>query len=112
MVGEVRLKGANRLEQFPVFEAAVFNVQRVGQFVEDLQGPIDLAVPQVPFEVLQHVLQVGAQRRLILPLHALGQPIHPGDPHREVELCRAGAPSKGAGPSGVRAPRRRHPTGT
>ena len=28
-------------------------------FVEDLQRPIDLPVPEIPFEVLQHFFQVG-----------------------------------------------------
>jgi hypothetical protein len=66
MVGDVRLKGTNRLQQFPVLGAAPVNVQRIGQFVDNLQCPIDLAMPQVPLQVLQRLLQVGAQFRVVL----------------------------------------------
>ena len=42
MVGDARLKNANRLQQFPVLGAGVLNVQRVGQLIDNLQRPIDL----------------------------------------------------------------------
>src|SRR5689334_6277186 len=69
ILGDVSLKGADGLEQFTVFGAGVLHVQRIGQLIEDLQGPIDLPVPEVPFEVLKHFLQVGAQLRVPLGLH-------------------------------------------
>jgi hypothetical protein len=44
---DVAFEGSDRLEQLVVLGAAVFDVQSVGWCIEELQGPIDLAVPQV-----------------------------------------------------------------
>ena len=74
----------DRFEQLAVLGAAIFSVQGVGQLIADFQRPIDLAVPQVPLQVLQHFLQVGAQFRVSLDPHALGHSTHRGQSHGEV----------------------------
>jgi hypothetical protein len=67
---DIAFEGSDRLEQFAVLGAAVFDVQGIDQLIRDFQGPIDLAVPQIPLQVLEHFLQVGAQLRVGLGLDA------------------------------------------
>jgi hypothetical protein len=39
----------------------VFNAQRIGQLIRDFQRPMDLPVPQVPFQAFEFFLEVGTQ---------------------------------------------------
>jgi hypothetical protein len=70
------------------------SVERVGQFIGNHQRPIDLAVPQVPLEVLQHFFQVGAQFRVSLrPERRRHQPGAPQAAGKRFGLSRLTSPT-------------------
>jgi hypothetical protein len=55
------------------------------QFVHEFERPVNIPVPEVPFQAFECLFEVGAQLRLVVRSDAFGHLTHDGQPHPDVE---------------------------